>query len=261
MTLRFENSRSTLALILVFAAACFVVGVSPASAQGTGDGWRTTVYPIYGWLPIFGADIRLPEIPNPPPCDGCGDGGPIIPGGSVSSSLNGAAFASVLVENKWVQAEANFLWAGLSADAERPNLEVKVGTVMGAARLGVRVVPNLFVYGGVRRIALNVKATALDFDEVQWKPGIWEGLVGAAYTPHLSPRWRLLARADYGGVGANNHSTYTANATLEWQPLQHLVVDLGYGFFQATVDGTLVQKPIHLKQTLHGPIVGIGIPF
>jgi hypothetical protein len=120
-TVLFENYRSKLALILVFAAACFVVGVSKASAQGTDDGWRTTIYPIYGWLPIFGADIRLPEIPNPPPCDGCGDGGPIIPGGNVSSSLNGAAFAAVLVENKWVQAEANFLWAGLSADADRPN--------------------------------------------------------------------------------------------------------------------------------------------
>ena len=230
-------------------------------AQGTDDGWRTTVYPIYGWLPIFGADIRLPEIPNPPPCDGCGDGGPIVPGGNVSSNLNGAAFAAVIVENKWVQGEANFLWAGLSADAERPNLKVKVDTVMGAARLGVRVVPNLFVYGGVRRIGLNLKATALVFDEVQWKPGIWEPLVGASFTPRLSPRWRLLARADYGGVGADNHSTYSANATLEWQPLQHLVVDLGYGFFKVTVDGTVAQKPIHLEQTLHGPIVGIGIPF
>ena len=62
-------------------------------------------------------------------------------------------------------------------------------------------------------------------------------------------------------MGADNHSTYSANAALEWQPLRHLVVDLGYGFFQVTVDGTLAQKPIRLEQTTHGPIVGIGIPF
>ena len=139
------NNRSKLAFIFALTVASLSASVSPALAQGADDGWRTTVYPIYGWLPLYGADIRLPEIPNPPPCDGCGDGGPIVPGGNVSSNLNGAAFAALLVENKWVQAEANFLWAGLSADAERPNLKVEVDTVMASARLGVRLVPNLFV--------------------------------------------------------------------------------------------------------------------
>ena len=261
MKLLLQNDRSKLVLILALTVASLSAGVSPALAQSTDGGWRTTIYPIYGWLPLYGADVRLPEIPNPPPCDGCGDGGPIVPGGHVSSNLNGAAFAAVVVENKWVQGEANFLWAGLSADAERPNLKVEVDTVVANARLGVRVVPNLFVYGGVRHIGLNVKATALDFDEVQWKPSVLEGLVGASFTPRLSSRWRLLAKADYGGVGADDHSSYSANAALEWQPLRHLVVDLGYGFFQITVDGTLTQKPIHLEQTTHGPIIGIGIPF
>ena len=187
--------------------------------------------------------------------------GPIVPGGSVSSTLNGAAFAGVLVENRWVQVEANFLWAGLSAEEERPNLSVKVGTVVGAARLGVRLVPDLFVTGGVRRLGLNLRATALVFEEVQWKPAIWEALIGASYTPRLSERWRLLVRADYGGVGSDNHSTYTANANVEWQPLSHLAVNVGYGLLAIKVDGTVLQKPIHLDQTLHGPIVGIGIPF
>jgi hypothetical protein len=256
---------------LALAAACSLsAGVTPAVAQtgqpsasqrSSDGGWRTTIYPVYGWLPVFGADVRLPEVPNPPPCDGCGSGGPIVPGGSVSSTLNGAAFAGVLVENRWVQAEANFLWAGLSAENERPNLSVKVGTVVGAARLGVRLVPDLFVSGGVRRLALNLRATALVFDEVQWKPGIWEALVGASYTPRLSERWRLLVRADYGGVGSDNHSTYTANASVEWHPLSHLVVNVGYGLLAIKADGTVLQRPIHLDQTLHGPVVGIGIPF
>jgi opacity protein-like surface antigen len=259
--MKFQNNRAKLALILALTVAALSAGVAPALAQSADDGWRTTIYPIYGWLPLFGAEVRLPEIANPPPCDGCGDGGPIVPGGNVSSNLNGAAFAAVLVENKWVQAEANFLWAGLSADAERPNLKVEVDTVMANARVGVRVVPNLFVYGGVRRIGLNIKATALVFEEVQWKPGVWQGVVGASYTPRLSSRWRLMTKADYGGVGAGNHSSYSATGALEWQPLPHLVVDLGYGFFQVTVDGTLSQRPIHLEQTTHGPLVGIGIPF
>jgi opacity protein-like surface antigen len=254
------------ALVVAFAfAPVLVVHVGAQQTQDAASqpprGWRTTIYPIYGWLPVFGADIRLPVIPNPPPCDGCGDGGPIVPGGSVSSSLNGAAFAAVLVENEWIQGEVNVLWAGMSADKERPNLEVDVETVLGAARLGVRVVPDLFAYGGARRIALDVKATALVFDEVQWKPGIWEGVVGAAYTPYLSSRWRLLIHGDYGGVGAENHSTYTANASVEWHPMSHLAINLGYGYFRITVDGAVRNKPVRLDQTLHGPIVGVGIPF
>ena len=243
------------------------VGVTAAGAQSAagstpqGDGWRTTVYPVYAWLPVFGAELRLPEITNPPPCDGCGDGGPIVPGGSVSSTFNGAAFAAVLVENRWVQAEVNFLYAGLSADRERPNLRVKVTTTLGSAHVGVRVVPDLFVSGGVRRVALNIKATALVFDEVQWKPGVWQAVAGASYTPWLSPRWRLLAQADYGGIGDDDHSSYTATASLEWHPLSHLAINMGYGIRGFTSNGILRERPIHVEQTLHGPILGIGFPF
>jgi hypothetical protein len=207
---------------------CFTGRVIPALAQSPGadHGWTTTVYPVYVWAPLFGADIRLPEVPNPPPCDGCGSGGPITPGGSVSSNLNGAAFAAVKVENRWVQIDADFLWAGLSAEVDRPQLSVKVGTILGAAQVGVRVVPDLFVDVGVRRVALNVRATALIFDEVQWKPGLWESLVGASYTPRLSRSWRLLVHADYGGLEADDHSTISATASAEWKPASHLVVNL-----------------------------------
>ena len=258
-------------LLICLAAACSLLSVTPALAgtppasgaeQAPSDGgWRTTIYPVYGWLPVFGADVRLPEVPDPPPCDGCGDGGPIVPGGSVSSNLNGAAFAAVLVENRWVQGEANFLWAGMSADLERPNLKVKVDTVLGAARLGVRVVPNLFAYAGARRIGLNIKAQALVFDEVQWKPSVWEGVVGAAFTPYLSPKWRLVTHADYGGLGAESLSTVSANASVEWHPASHFALHLGYGLLKIDLEGQLRNRPIRLDQTLHGPIVGIGIPF
>jgi len=43
------------------------------TAEGTPetDRWKTVIYPIHGWLPVFGADVRLPEQPSPP---GSGDG-------------------------------------------------------------------------------------------------------------------------------------------------------------------------------------------
>lgn len=249
------SRKALVALVSLFSV---FAGVSELHAQSSGpvESWRTTIYPVYGWAPVFGADITLPEVPG-----GGGGGEPITPAGSVSSNFNGAAFAAVMVENRYVQFEANVLWAGLSASAERPSLEVNVDTILGSARAGVRVAPSLFVSGGVRRVALNVKARALDFDQVQWKPGIWEPLVGAAYTPHLSHRWRLLLRADYGGLGSDRHSTLSANGSIEWQPAAHFIVNAGYGLLKIEAEDTVANKTIRLDQTLHGPIVGIGIPF
>jgi len=253
--------RTIAAIWFLFAGVAAAVAQDASGSASQHSGWRTTVYPVYGWLPVFGAELRLPEITNPPPCDGCGDGRPIIPGGSVSSTFNGAAFAAVLVENRWVQAEVNFLYAGLSADRERPNLRVKATTSLGGAHLGVRVAPDFFLSGGVRRVALNIKASALVFDEVQWKPGVWQAVAGASYTPWLSSRWRLLAQADYGGIGDDDHSSYTATASLEWHPLSHLAINMGYGVRGFTSNGILRERPIHVEQTLHGPILGIGFPF
>ena len=76
-----------------FSAAAFLVAaaslfcVTPASAQSSDPGWKTTVYPIYVWAPLFGADVKLPERPS---CSTCSDS--IVPGGHVDSSFNGAAF-------------------------------------------------------------------------------------------------------------------------------------------------------------------------
>ncbi len=250
-------------LVTCFSSAvtCLLVIAPPlarqacAAPQSSGEGWRTTIYPIYAWLPIFGADVKLPEV-----CNDCG-GEPILPGGSVSSSFDGAALSAVMVEYKWFQADASFLWAGLSASKENPFLEVRADTVLGSARAGVRVLPSVFVNAGVRRVAVNLRASAFDFPEVQWKPGVWEELVGVTLTPRLSSKLRLIARADYGGFLNDAHSTFAANGSLEWEPVSHLVVTMGYGVFDFDVDGTLLTKPISFGQTLHGPIFGIGFTF
>ena len=94
---------------------------SPAAKED--KGWTTTVYPIYAWIPVFGADITLPNVPIPPGRTDCGgSGATVTPSGSVHSKINGAAFAAVMVENTWVQIQANFLFAGLSASKASPNL-------------------------------------------------------------------------------------------------------------------------------------------
>jgi hypothetical protein len=248
--------------VRTFPARAFLVAivalysVAPASAQSSNDGWKTTIYPIYLWAPLFGADVRLPERPS---CPSCTDS--IVPGGHVESSFNGAAFFGARVDHRRITAEADFLWAGMEASAESPRLDLKVSTVLGGVRGGFAIVPNLYIEAGARRFALDIRATALEFEEVDWKPGVWEPTVGAAFNPPLSKSLKLFVKGDYGGIGSDTHSTSTLNARVEWQPWAHLALTGGYGYLRVTADGTLRNRAIELKQTLHGPIIGIGIPF
>jgi len=244
----------SVAFLTVVAATLSLV--TPASAQSSNDGWTTTIYPIYLWAPLFGADVKLPERPS---CTGCPD--TIRPGGHVDSSFNGAAFFGARVDHRRFMAEADLLWAGMEASAERPVLTLKVNTILGGARAGFALAPNLYVTGGVRRFALDLSARALDFDEVDWKPGVWEPTIGGSYKPKLSKSLRLFLSGDYGGIGSDEHSTATLTGRLEWQPAAHFSLTVGYGYLRLRAEGTLVNKPIELKQTLHGPIIGIGIPF
>lgn len=243
---------TVLALTLVLAGAATAAAQSPT----TTDDWRVTIYPVYGWVPVFGADITLPERP----CDDCGgDGGVVLPGGHVSSNFNGAALAGVRVEKgRWL-IEGQGLWAGMEGVVDRPYLSVKAGVIFGEALGGFALAPNLYVTGGVRRLALNVRAQAFTFEEVQWKPGFWEPVVGASYSPALTSRTRLFVHGDFGGEGNNKSAALTGR--IEWQVIPHLSITAGYGLFYLSADGSLGRKPISFSQTLHGPIVGIGIPF
>ncbi|MEP6782462.1 MAG: hypothetical protein ABI983_02265 [Acidobacteriota bacterium] len=179
----------------------------------------------------------------------------------MDSSSNGAAFFGARVDHKRVNAELDLLWAGMEANADRPLLKLKVSTILGGVRGGFAIAPNLYVDVGVRRFALDIRATALEFEEVEWKPGVWEPTLGGSYHPPLSKSVRLFLRGDYGGIGSDTHSTSTFNARIEWQPMAHLSFTGGYGYLHLKADGTLRDRAIELKQTLHGPIIGIGIPF
>src|SRR6476469_1108892 len=155
----------TAAFLTVIAATLSLA--TPASAQSSNDGWTSTIYPIYLWAPLFGADVKLPERPS---CPGCPD--TIVPGGHVDSSFNGAAFFGARVDHRRFIAEADLLWAGMEASADRPVLNLKVSTIRGGARGGFALAKNLYVDAGVRRFALDSRAKALQFEEVEWKPGV-----------------------------------------------------------------------------------------
>src|SRR5882724_7352283 len=109
------SSRSAMLL----AAMLIVAGnaeaqTSTASEWMANDGWKTVIYPIHAWMPVFGADVNLPEVP------GSGGGGVAIPPVHVSSNFNGAVFAGFRVERWRLALQGEFMWAGTSGSLDAP---------------------------------------------------------------------------------------------------------------------------------------------
>jgi hypothetical protein len=244
-----------LATIALAAAILMNAGLARAQSPPTAgiddtDGWKTIVYPIHAWLPVFGADVRLPP-----------ESGGIFESAKTSGNFNGAALAGFRVERARLSIEGEFLWAGMSGSVEAPRFEITLDTVAFKVLGGFKIAPALYADGGVRRLALNVTASILDFEPVTWKPGIWEPVVGLTFRPQLSKTLRIFTQAQLGFSGDDSSRSSALNARVEWQPIRHLSFGGGWGWSYLRVDGTILRGPVHLSQTLNGPIITLGIPF
>jgi hypothetical protein len=122
------------------------------------------------WAPVFGTSATLPGQPGP--------------SGSTSSSLNGLFAAGArFEESKW-SADAMFMWAALSAQRQNPLVDVNLDLILGKAMAGGEVLPNLYVEGGVRRLALDIHAT-VGSSSTSRSPSYWDPLVGLTYRRQL----------------------------------------------------------------------------
>jgi len=218
----------------------------PAAAQNPDDGWRGIVYPVYGWLPIYGADTRLPDVPGE---------------SSISSSLNQAFLAAFRVEKGHFALEGGYVYAGLSGDAERPIMKLEVDTNIADLRAGFEVATDLYLEGGVRWLALDVKATVADYPTASWKPAMLEPVVGFTYRPLVGKHWRFVLHGDVGGLVTGDSTTANGAIKLEWQPAKHFLLVAGGTVMYLGTEGTIGPKSVKLDQTLYGPIIGVGIPF
>lgn len=274
-TNRFLRTTTVAVVILTSAGLAGAQTQSAARADAyDATGWKTIIYPVYGWAPIFGADVRLPEQPTPPDVGGGGGGGGggigggggggggvTIPSAKTSNNFNGAAFGGFRVERSRVAVESTFLWAGMSGSVETPRFRLHVNTLTYKVLGGFEVLPALYIEGGARYLGIKMTASILSFPEVTWKPGIWEPVVGATFHPQLTRTFRLVAQADYGGIGDDSHRASAAKATFEWKPISHLLLSGGWGVLYVRADGTILDKPVHLRQTLNGPVVAFGIAW
>jgi opacity protein-like surface antigen len=253
---------TTIVAAAILMNAATAAAQSPSSAYDA-DGWKTIVYPIHAWLPVFGADVTLPGQPAPPGSGG-GSGGIAIPSAKTSGNFDGAALAGFRLERSRLSIEGEFLWAGMSGSVEAPHFDLTLDTIAFRVMGGFEVAPALYIDGGVRRFALDITASILNFQPVNWKPGIWEPVIGTTFRPQLSKTLRLFTEADVGFSTDNSSRSGSATATVEWKPISHLSLGAGWGWTYLRVDGTIgsfLTKDIHLSQTLNGPMLTLGIPF
>jgi hypothetical protein len=223
-----------------------------ASAQTTADGWNVGVYPVFAWIPS-GIDI---EVELPP--DGGGDLGSIA-----ESRFDGAYLGGFYASKGWFRADADMVWAGVGGDRlDRPEFSVDLDLIYFHATGGVRLVPGLYATAGVRRIALKYDIRVLDYPNFERKPGIWDPVVGLGY--HLEGEGRPIeihATFEAGGFGVGADEEYGVMARIDWKPFRHFGLTAGYNFLHVKLTDTLLDRELKVRQSVHGPIVGIGLYF
>jgi hypothetical protein len=224
---------------------------TPANTAGS-DGWQINAYPILVWLP-YGLDMDV-ELP------------PVNGGGSESASIvdgrfDGAFLAGASATNgKW-RLQGHFMWAAVGGDrTERPLLTVDADIIYGHGTAGYAVVKNLYVTGGVRRLALKYDVQLADRPNFERKPGIWDPLIGVAYQ-HVGKVFEVQANFDGGGFGAGADVDLGATFRVDLKPIRHFGITAGYTLLYLKVTDDEENRDFTVKQTLHGPIVGIGFYF
>ena len=226
---------------------------SVSSGSGSDDDWHVAVYPVLAWIPI---DIKIDV--NVPPIQG-GDGG-----GSadiLDSRFDGAFFGGVAASNGAWRIDGYGLWAAFGGDRpERPHLTVDVDLIYGSARLGRRLAPDLFLTGGVRRVAINYDVRLGDLPRLSRKPGVWDPSVGIGWhRGRRSVEWH--ATFDGGGFGVGSDVDLAASFSVDWKPISHFGFTGGYNIQYLKITDTVASRDLTLKMTLHGPMAGIGLYF
>ena len=153
------------------------------------------------------------------------------------------------------------MWAAFGGDRpERPFLRVDVDAIYFHFTGGVKVVKDLYITGGVRRLALKYNVALGDLPEFERKPGVWDPLVGLGWHSYYN-KLEVHATFEGGGFGVGTDVEYAGAFRLDWKPLSHFGLTGGYNYLYFKVSDERANRTFIVKQTLHGPAVGIGPDF
>jgi hypothetical protein len=225
---------------------------------------RVTVYPLLVRAPIFGASIHLPDT------GGGGEGGD--QSATTDWSFNAAYMAGVSFEAPRWFAELNGQWAALSGHRDTPFGSVESNTYFFLARGGVRVVKRLSATVGVRGVREKLDLTLTPVVNPtstisgSTKPAFWDPLVGVDWRGSKGGRWTFDLAFQGGGFGAGADVDLQADVYADRHFGDHFDLRLGYSwvYLKLTVDNAHIgslDRPLVVKQTLHGPAIGFGIVF
>jgi hypothetical protein len=241
-------------LLAVCIAAVSRVGHAQTVAPGSSadPDWQVTVYPVLAWVPL---DIAI-DVDVPPIEGGGGGSGQIL-----DSRFDGAFFAGLAASNGNWRIEGYGLWAGVGGNRpERPFLDVDLDLIYGSAKLGRRFAPDLYVTGGVRRVALDYDIRLGDLPPLSRKPGVWDPIVGIGWH-RVRQKVEWHAAFDGGGFGAGSDVDLGASLSVDWKPLPHFGLTAGYNFLYLKLSDAVASRDVTVELTAHGPTVGFGLYF
>jgi hypothetical protein len=240
----------TLTLIL-----SVLLAASTARAQTpSDDGWNVGIYPVFGWLPL-GIDIN---VDVPPFDDGAGGGA----GDIVDSRFDGAFLVGFYASKGLFRVDGDGMWAAVGGDRPaRPNLTVDADVIYFHVTGGVKIAPDLYAIGGLRRLALKYDIGIADFPNFERKPGFWDPVVGIGWHRE-GARWlEVHATFEGGGFGAGTDVEWAGMFRLDFKPARHFGITGGYNLLYFKGEDTVGNRTFQVEQTLHGPLVGIGLYF
>jgi len=123
-------------------------------------------------------------------------------------------------------------------------------------------VPNIYLTGGVRRVALKYDIRVTDFPTFRREPGIWDPVFGAGYHYEGEGRpFEIHATFEGGGFGVGADQDYSVMARVDWKPFRHFGLAAGYNFLYLKITDTVLDREFTVRQSVHGPVVGIGLYF
>ncbi|MFO7692998.1 MAG: hypothetical protein R6V57_07945 [Vicinamibacterales bacterium] len=222
------------------------------ATNGSDGGWDVAIYPVLVWVPL-GIDINV----SVPPFDGGGGGdGKILDGRFDGAFLGGFSVAKGLF-----RVDVDGLWAAVGGDRpDNPKLSVDVDAVYFHATGGIKIYKALYATGGVRRYALKYDVRIADQPNFSRKPGLWDPLVGIGIH-HVGRTLEVHATFDGGGFGVGADVDLAAGFRLDWKPIPHFGLTGGYNYLYFRASQTVASRTFTFKQTLHGPIAGVGFYF
>ena len=241
-----------LVMVCVMSLGKTALAQSVAQAAEDEDGWRITVYPILAWVPLdIGIDVEVPPF----------EGSESESAQIIESRFDGALFGGVTASNGVWWIEGYGIWAGFGGERlERPTLVVDLDLIYGDAKLGRRVARDLYVTGGLRRVALDYDITLGNLPQLPGTAGVWDPVVGIGWH-RIGPTVEWHASFEGGGFGVGSDIDLGGTIRVDWKPLRHVGLTAGYNVLYLKVSDSVAGRTVTIEPLVHGPSIGFGLYF